>query len=200
MALDKYGTGNDPYCYRDSEVLCNVLNIQNSAELEEAEQALTALAALQIELQPPPYNLDYFKAVHQHLFRDLYEWAGELRTIDITKGTTRFCSRDRISPEANKTFKVLKKDDYYIKHERKDLIADVAELYIELNMLHPFREGNGRAQRILFEHIIINCGFEFDLEGITKREWVDANIAGVSCNYTPMTELFTRCIGDKFIE
>ena len=200
MALDKYGTGRDPYCYRDSDVLCNVLNIENSADLEEAEKALTALAALQIELKPPPYDLDYLKTIHQYLFDDLYEWAGELRAIDLTKGSTRFCNYDRINPEANKIFGTLRKAGYYINHERSNLVAAVAELYIELNMVHPFREGNGRAQRILFEHIIINCGFEFDLEGISQREWVDANIAGVRCNYEPMKELFEHCIGGKFIE
>lgn len=199
MALDKYGAGRDPYCYRDSDVLCNVLNIEDSTELEEAEKTLTALAALQIELKPPPYDLDYLKTIHQHLFADLHEWAGELRTIDLSKGTTRFCNCDRINPEAGKIFKALKKADYYINHKRNNLVAATAELYIELNMVHPFREGNGRAQRILFEHIIINCGFEFDLEGITQREWVGANIAGVSCNYVPMAALFERCIGDKFV-
>jgi cell filamentation protein len=64
-------------------------------------------------------------------------------------------------------------------------------------MLHPFREGNGRAQRILFEHIIINCGYEFDLETIEQKEWIEANIAGVGCDYTPMAKLFSRCIGSK---
>lgn len=65
-------------------------------------------------------------------------------------------------------------------------------------MAHPFREGNGRAQRILFEHIIINCGYEFDLENVTQNEWIAANIAGVDCNYTPMTAIFDRCIGQQF--
>lgn len=200
MARDKYGTGNDPYCYADSEVLCNILNIEDIAELEKAESELTELAALQIDLKPPPYDLRYLKAIHQQLFEDLYEWAGELRSIDMTKGATRFCNCTRIKSEADKQFRALSNADNYVSYERNKLVEAIATLYIEINMLHPFREGNGRAQRILFEHIVINCGFEFELKDITQREWTDANIAGVSCNYAPMTELFERCIGGKFTE
>lgn len=200
MGSDKYGRGNDPYCCPNSDVLRNILNIEDSAELEEAEKVLTEVAASQIEFKSPPYDLDYLKEIHQQLFEDLYEWAGELRTIDLSKGSTRFCKCNRIAPEADKKFKELESTDFFINHDKDKLVVAVAEFYIELNMIHPFREGNGRTQRILFEHIIINCGFEFDLEGITQREWVDANIAGVSCNYVPMAELFGRCIGEKFVE
>ena len=63
-------------------------------------------------------------------------------------------------------------------------------------MTHPFREGNGRAQRILFEHIIINSGYEFSLDDVSENEWIQANIAGVDCNYDPMAKIFDRCIGD----
>ena len=84
MTPDKYGAGDDPYCYPDSDVLHNILNIENNTELKEAEEVLTELAAIQIEFDPPPYNLDYLKSIHQQLFEDLYEWAGDLRTIDLT--------------------------------------------------------------------------------------------------------------------
>lgn len=200
MGLDKYGSGNDPYCYPNSDVLRNSLNIEDNTELEEAEKVLTEVAASQIEFKSPPYDLEYLKGIHHQLFEDLYEWAGELRTIDLSKGTTRFCNCNRITPEADKKFKELENADFFINHDRDNLVVAVAEFYIELNMVHPFREGNGRAQRILFEHIVINCGFEFDLESINQREWVDANIAGVICNYIPMAELFERCIGEKFVE
>lgn len=199
MTHDKYGTRDDPYCYPDSDVLRNMLNIEDNTELNEAEEVLTELAALQIEFDPPPYTLDYLKSIHQQLFEDLYEWAGDLRSIDLTKGTTRFCNVNRVIPEAHKLFKALKKANYFINHKRGSLVEAAAEFYIELNIVHPFREGNGRVQRILFEHIIINCGFEFDLEGITQHDWVGANIAGVGCNYIPMIELFEQCIGENFI-
>ena len=195
MALDKYGTGDDPYCYPGSKVLRNLLNIEDDEELAEAEAELTELAVEEIEFDAPPYDLGYFQSLHRQVFEDVYEWAGELRDIDMSKGTTRFCTCKRIAPEANKLFRQLANENYYEGYAREAFVAAIAELYIEMNMIHPFREGNGRAQRLLFEHIIINVGFEFDLEGITQQEWVAANIAGVNCDYEPMTALFDRCIG-----
>lgn len=195
MALDKYGTGDDPYCYPGSNVLQNLLNIEDDDELAEAEAELTELAVEEIEFNSPPYDLDYFQSLHRQVFEDVFEWAGELRSIDMSKGTTRFCTCKRIAPEANKLFQRLADENYFEGYEREAFVAAIAEFYIELNMVHPFREGNGRAQRLLFEHIIINAGFEFDLEGIPQQEWVAANIAGVSCDYEPITALFDRCIG-----
>ncbi|WP_444916319.1 Fic/DOC family protein [Microbulbifer sp. JMSA003] len=200
MTLDKYGTGNDPYCYHDSDVLINLLNIEDDEELAEVEARLTELAVEEIEFNPPPYKFEYFKAIHRQLFEDVYGWAGELRTIDISKGDTRFCTCSRVTAEANKLFQKLADADYYENHNRNTLVSEIAEFYIELNMIHPFREGNGRAQRILFEHIIINTSHEFNLESITRHEWIAANIAGVNCNYAPMSALFDRCIGPKLSE
>lgn len=195
MALDKYGTGDDPYCYPGSNVLKNLLNIEDDKELAVAEAELTELAVEEIEFDTPPYNLDYFQSLHWQLFVDIFEWAGELRNIDMAKNSTRFCSCQRIAPEANKLFQQLADENYLESYERGAFVAAIAEFYIELNMVHPFREGNGRAQRLLFEHIIINAGFEFDLTGVTQQEWVAANIAGVSCDYEPMKALFERCVG-----
>jgi cell filamentation protein len=94
---------------------------------------------------------------------------------------------------------VLADANYFEDESREMLVAHAAQLYIELNMTHPFREGNGRAQRILFEHIIINCGYEFSLDDLTEEEWLQANIAGVNCNYEPMTNIFDRCIGSELV-
>ncbi|MGN2755580.1 Fic/DOC family protein [Aliivibrio fischeri] len=93
---DKYGTTQDPYTYENSTVLVNKLNINNEAVLEAAERDLTTLAAMYVEFQLPPYDFSYLRSIHHMLFSDLFEWAGELRTIDISKGNTRFCNVARI--------------------------------------------------------------------------------------------------------
>ncbi|MNO03025.1 putative adenosine monophosphate-protein transferase fic [compost metagenome] len=67
-------------------------------------------------------------------------------------------------------------------------------------MLHPFREGNGRAQRILFEHLILNAGYTVSWWAVNEREWVEANIAAVVCDYQPMTAVFEQCIGQPIVE
>ncbi|TFH86946.1 putative adenosine monophosphate-protein transferase Fic [Billgrantia azerbaijanica] len=198
--MDKYGTGQDPYCYPESTTLRNLLDIRDEAELITVERELTLLATDAIQFSPPPYDLAYLQTLHRQLFSDLYPWAGAIRTIDIAKGETRFCHVPRIEAESHKLFDRLAQQDHFTPLPREPLIAAVAELYGDLNVVHPFREGNGRAQRLLFEHIVINCGYEISWEGLERREWLEANVAAYYCDYRPMTAIFRRCIGAPLSE
>lgn len=195
--VDKYGVGSDPGCYTNSETLTNLLDIQDSALLEEAERELSELAASEIDFSPPPYDFHYLQYLHGQLFHDIYSWAGQPRQIDISKGTTRFCTFSRITPEANKLFSLLAQNNWFEDLDYDELIAAVAELYGELNVIHPFREGNGRAQRVLFEHIIVNCGYQIGWSGIETDEWVNACIAGYLGDNTFLEAIFRRCIGPE---
>lgn len=198
MRRDKYGTLQDPYCYPESGLLINLLNIQDEQALEEAEREITSLCANEIEFNPPPYNLNYFAKIHKALFGDLYAWAGQLRQIDISKGDTRFCACQRIHIEADKIFSNIAYGQAFTSLSRQALVKAVAECYADLNVIHPFREGNGRAQRILFEHMIINCGYDIDWSGIDQDSWLQANIAGYYCHYQAMYDIFEKCIGKTF--
>ena len=109
--MDKYDAANDHYCYRGSSTLKNKLNIDNMDELEKAEREITAITARRISYSAPPYSLEYMKNLHRQLFSDLYDWAGELRSIDISKGGTRFCNCGRMIAESNKLFKRLESDN-----------------------------------------------------------------------------------------
>lgn len=195
--VDKYGTGDDPVCYPGTSVLKNLLNIEDEDLLEEAEREISSITASEIEFSPPPYDLAYLQEIHRSLFADIYTWAGDIRSVDISKGETRFCSVNRIIPEAEKLFSRLSALNYFIDLDREDLISNVAELYGDMNMIHPFRDGNGRAQRILFEHIVINSGFEISWGNIDQDEWIDANIASVNCDYAPLQAIFECCIGSE---
>lgn len=195
MSQDKYGTGQDPYCYPDSGVLRNCLGIRDDAVLVNAERELTMIAASEIDFGLPPYDLNYLCKIHKQLFGDLYGWAGDIRTIDISKGNTRFCWVKRIKPEADKIFQQLAGAGWLEGLSRDDLVPLVAEFYGDLNIVHPFREGNGRAQRLLFEHLIINAGYQIDWWQVDKAEWLQANIDAVGCDYMAMTIIFDRCIG-----
>jgi len=192
--VDKYGAGQDPYIYNDSTVLVNKFNIRDEAILEEAEKEFTTLAALDIEFQAPPYDFLYLCNIHKKLFSDLFEWAGELRTIDISKGQTRFCNYRYIEKEANIIFAKLEKDGYLQGLPFVLFIEKLAEYYCDINVLHPFREGNGRAQRLLFEHVVINCGYDINFESVKTNEWIDANIHGYHCDYSLMKKVINKCV------
>ncbi|WP_341520945.1 putative adenosine monophosphate-protein transferase Fic [Pseudomonas sp. G.S.17] len=193
--LDKYGVGQDPYCYPGTSVLRNLLDLTDDQTLSEAERALSEVAADAIEFAPPPYDLSYLQSVHRRLFADLYEWAGELRTVDISKDSTHFCTTSRIEPEAKKLFTHLAQANWFQGLDRSALVAASAELFGDLNVVHPFREGNGRAQRILFEHIIVNAGYEISWWAVDAQVWLQANIDAVVCDYKALTGVFERCVG-----
>ncbi|HEX8540839.1 MAG TPA: putative adenosine monophosphate-protein transferase Fic [Pseudomonas sp.] len=193
--LDKYGVGQDPYCYPGTSVLRNLLDLTDDQTLSEAERALSEVAADAIEFAPPPYDLSYLQSVHRRLFVDLYEWAGELRTVDISKDSTHFCTTSRIEPEAKKLFTHLAQANWFQGLDRSALVAASAELFGDLNVVHPFREGNGRAQRILFEHIIVNAGYEISWWAVEAQVWLQANIDAVVCDYKALTGVFERCVG-----
>ena len=193
--MDKYGTGQDPYTYPNSSTLINKLNISDPDELNRAEAQLSTLALQDIEFQLPPYDFAYLCSLHQQLFGDLYPWAGQTRTIAISKQDTRFCQPEFIQREANKLFTQLERKQFLADLDFDAFCLEMAEFYIELNMIHPFREGNGRAQRLLFEHIAIFCGYNLSFKGISKEQWVHANILGcLTCDYSEMTDIMSKSL------
>lgn len=192
---DKYGSGADPDCYPDTDVLINLLNIRDEALLTEAEREFSLLAADSLDFLPPPYDLRRLRDIHRALFGDVYAWAGEIRQRDISKGQTRFCHVGRIVPEADKLFRRLADRDYLCAMPIVVLAREAAYFYNELNVIHPFRDGNGRALRILFEHLVVNTGHALRWEGVGREQWLEANIQGYLGNLTPLIQIFETCIG-----
>lgn len=192
--MDKYDTGNDRYCYPNSEVLRNRLNIREMALLEVAEREITSFTIQNIYFEAPPHDLDYMRRLHRQLFSELYDWAGEIRTINISKGGTPFCVHYRIEVETQKLFTALKKDGWLQNLDKNIFCMKFAEYYIEFNMIHPFREGNGRVQRLLFEHLALSAGFTLDWSDVEREEWLKANIDGVHVNYEPMKRIFQKVV------
>lgn len=189
---DKYGVTQDPDCYPDSPVLKNLLSIRDEDELERAERDFTRVRAAHFEPEFGQFNLAYLQKIHRILFQDLYAWAGQIRQVDITKGQTRFCHMQNIEREAERLFQELAEEDHLCGLSFTQFIQRIAHYYCELNIIHPFREGNGRVQRIFFEILAINAGYEICWEGINLKEWVDANQMGYFGELKPLENLFER--------
>lgn len=192
--MDKYDATNDKYCYPGTSTLKNKLDIQSMDLLEKAEREVTALTVKKINFSFPPYDLEYMQKLHYILFSDLYSWAGKIRNVDISKGNTPFCHYERVMAESKKLFDKLEKEGWLKNLSKENFCKKLAEYYCEINMLHPFREGNGRVQRLLFEHLSLAAGYDLDWEKILQSEWIQANIAGVYVNYKPMSEIFNRIV------
>lgn len=193
--MDKYNIlTNDPYCYNGTTVLKNKLNIQDSTNFEKAEREITASTICNIKYKKPPYNLEYLQDLHQELFGELYAWAGKLRTVDISKGDTDFCLHWNIESQSNDLFKKLKSDEWLKGLDENSFCEKLAEHYCDFNMLHPFREGNGRTQRLFFEHLALHNEYIIDWNTIISTdEWIQANIDGV-IDHEPMAEIFNRVL------
>ncbi|WP_245905446.1 putative adenosine monophosphate-protein transferase Fic [Photobacterium lipolyticum] len=172
--------------------MVNKLSIFDDDELALAERDFTKVRAEHFEPEFDQFNLQYLKKIHHILFQDLYRWAGQIRQVDITKGRTRFCHVHNIEREAERLFAALARDNYLCDLPFDRFIKQIAHYYCELNVIHPFREGNGRVQRIFFEILAINAGYEICWEGINLKEWVDANQAGYFGDLSLLEKLFER--------
>lgn len=180
------------YCYPSSNVLKNKLNIRNAADLQEAERNITALRLLELKQANPEGSLDfpYFKQLHYHIFQDIYDWAGKTRTVNISKGT-QFCLFQYINEQANELFARLEKEDYLINTSQP--IAERLAFYLsELNAIHPFREGNGRTQRMFIEILAYRAGYEVDFSTVTADEMIEASYQSFNRNYEKINALFMR--------
>lgn len=181
------------YCYPSSFVLRNRLNIANSEELNIAELEYTSLAIAEIKNNPiqGDFNLRHLQNIHKHVFADIYEWAGELRTVNISKGNA-FCNYIYLADVSEDIFSKLKEENYLIGIYEENIYYKLAYYLGEVNALHPFREGNGRAQRILVEYLAQVAGYTIDFSNVTNTEMVEASVDSFNCNYTKMTELFKK--------
>jgi cell filamentation protein len=191
--MDKYNTSNDHYCYPNTAVLKNKLRITDENILEQAEREITKRAAHNIKIFEPPYNLNYLQSIHRTLFSELYDWAGQIRDVKISKGTV-FCHVPYIIPEISKLFKKLEDENYLQNLSYNDFVKRLAEYYADFNMIHPFREGNGRVQRLFFEHLAAYNGYALDWSSISQDEWIQANIDSVHVDSQRLADIFERVL------
>jgi cell filamentation protein len=188
--MTKY-SNHDHYLNSETGVLINRLNIQDEPTLEKAEATFYLLRSVDLSQNPVQGNFDlaHLQAIHRCLFGDLYDWAGELRTIDISKGETRFAHHAYIETAARPIFAALAEENFLAGLE-KTAFAERAAWYLgEINVLHPFREGNGRAQREFINQIAAHNGFLIDWIALSQAEMVQACIAAYQGNLSLMTSL-----------
>jgi len=149
----------DPYLDLDTGVLRNRLGISNPAELTRAEADLTAsrLYDLQRARLAGDYDLDHLRFFHRVIFGDVYDWAGELRTVSIGRGGL-FCLPEDLLSSGSEVFGHLAQAQYLRGLDRETFVDRLADLLADVNFLHPFREGNGRTQRAFLAQLARDAG------------------------------------------
>lgn len=193
---DKFGEGRDPYLWSGTEVLRNLLDIRDGLSLEAAEIRFSSLRAATLELGPARRGLPHLRAIHRHLFQDIYAWAGKIREVDIYRGDTRFCHFEYLEKEGNDLMQALEAENYLLGLELAPFTRRLAHYYCEINVLHPFRTGNGRAQRIFFEQMAIHAGYHLDWQDIDIDAWRLANQQGAMGDLAPLTAIFCKVVSE----
>lgn len=168
----------DDYIDAATGVLKNRLGITAESVLEEAEATFASVRSYELAENPLPgsFDLAHLQALHHYLFQDVYDWAGQLRTIDITKGGNRFANFAYIESAARPIFKTLADEDYLAGLGAEKFSERAAHYLGEINALHPFREGNGRAQREFISQLAYKNGYFLDWKNITQADMVQASI------------------------
>jgi len=193
---DKYGNDRDPYLYPELNVMRNRLGIRQAERLAQAAYEFTALRAATLSLGPLLRGLPHLCAIHQHLYQDIFDWAGDIREMDIYQGDTRFCHFAYIEKEGNALMQDLEEEGYLVGLENADFINRLSHYYCEINVLHPFRIGNGIVQRIFFEQLAIHAGYQLDWRGIDPEAWAQANQSGAMGDLSALNTIFSKVVSE----
>ncbi|WP_070356543.1 Fic/DOC family protein [Pseudomonas lutea] len=201
--MAKYSqSGNDPYTYPGSDVLRNCLEIKDQDQLDTVESSFAAIRAAELESKPiaGSFDLKHLKDTHRHLFGDVYEWAGELRQVDISKGNTRFANVGYLEGAGQKLFSQLAKENHLRGLSPDKLSERLGDYLGEINVLHPFREGNGRTQREFIGQLARENGYRINWAGVSKSEMVNASIEAYHGSSERMGRLIEANLVDLGVE
>jgi len=185
----------DPYTDPVTGVLRNKLGLRTAEELRTAEREITHAALIFLGEAPvqPSYDLAHLCAIHRRIFGDIYDWAGQLRTVAIAKGSW-FCLPQYIESSAAEIFRVLHGEGL-LRGLPRDVFTERLAYYLgEVNAVHPFREGNGRAQRAFFEQLASDVGFILDWQHLEADRNVAASAAIMHGNPAPMRKMLDELI------
>jgi len=165
--------------YPHTDVYVNKLGIRDAAELERVEREFTAERAEQGFPRSATFRTYAgFRAIHRHLFRDLYRWAGKERGYTTGRGSIPFAVPEHIGPWMQQQFNALARDNYLVGLDL-DAFAEAAAKYVnEINAAHPFIDGNGRTQRFWLRMLANNAGFDLTLTELDGKRWNSASRAG----------------------
>lgn len=193
-----YNEAQSKYCYPGTDVLINHANIRDQNELDEFESFVTYNRSLELLNAPLRGNFDLFHlcAIHRYLFQDVYPFAGKLRDENIAKGNFRFCQWEYIKDQANHLFRELRNERFLMGTPRTELPERLAYYMAEINVLHPFREGNGRTQREFIRSLALFNGYDLSWKRVEPDALLAASIRSIT-NTTELAKLIDRAISNR---
>lgn len=195
---DVYTTTQSIYCYPDSNVLKNKLNIKDNKLLKTAEEEITLIK--QMELLKNPINGNFTKTqlmnIHKFIFEDIYPFAGKIRREQISKADTMFYPPNLIGRELDGLFTKIKEKNMLRETNKEKVFDNLAYIMAELNIIHPFREGNGRSIREFIRLMAKRMGYELNWGNVDKTELLGASIQSVD-NYKVLVGIIKIASGNN---
>lgn len=190
----------DPYLDPETGLLRNKVGARTKVALEEAEGDLSFACLIQLMDHPvkPTGDLDELRSIHRHLFQDVYDWAGELRTVDIRKnveGAQFFLPVSMIVRAAGYAERELHADNHLRGMSRDQFIDRLAYHYDQFNYVHPFREGNGRTQRVFWNRVARDAGWQLDWRTVRGETNDQASrAASEQRDFMPLRHMFDQIV------
>jgi cell filamentation protein len=187
----------DPYVYPGTTILRNRFGIVGHARLQIIERRLVS-DRISEGVPAGRFDLLHLQAIHRHLFQDLYDWAGELRTVEINKGGHQFQFRQYIQTGMADVHRRLRASNFLKGLSAADFASRAAVIIGDVNYVHPFREGNGRTQMQYLKQLAAQAGHELDLTRIKPGAWMEAAKASFATDYAPMVSALRDAIVGPF--
>lgn len=189
----------DPYVYPGTNVLRNLLDIQAPQRLASFEMDMTTQRLIELAVEPiMAGRLDaaHLRAIHGYIFQDVYDWAGQFRTVNIARsGQYYFAFWDRIEPALHDTLSKLNRERQLAGLERGAFCARAGYFLGEINAVHPFRDGNGRTQREFIRQLAVRNGFRLNWSRVTRDQMSAASMASfLKGDNTGLVEAITTAI------
>ncbi|MHC1791372.1 Fic/DOC family protein [Solidesulfovibrio sp.] len=169
--------GRDRFIDPQTGVLVNKLGITDADSLRQAEASLAAWRSFEMATGPVSGDFDFnhLRAIHAHLFGDIYAWAGEVRDVDLAKGDCRFANCRHIQTAGEALFAALGREEA-LRGLGASRLSERAGYYLgEINALHPFRDGNGRTQREFISQVVRQNGWRIAWENVKEAEMIEAS-------------------------
>lgn len=186
-------------CYDGTTCLINKYNITDEKVLKDLETTVTFSKITEYTLNPlfDTFDVEHYKSIHKYIFEDIYKWAGEYRTVDMTKKGTVFAKAVNIDSLMNNCFDRLNKMNCFRGLTFDEFINNIVDFYCVTNMIHPFREGNGRTQRLFLSQLISLNNYTIDFSDIDTDELMIATIQASNGVTDNLKNVFKNSIKNK---
>ncbi|CAG7643582.1 Fic/DOC family protein [Paenibacillus allorhizosphaerae] len=196
----------DPYLFEDIDVMRNKFGIRDQAQLHKAEVDHTMLRLIQLELKPIPGDFDakHLQVIHKHIFQDVYDWAGEYRTVDMSKyydnlgRNMTYWHHQDIGDALGQVSDRLKQEGYLKDAPNSEAFVQRASRYMAaINQVHPFREGNGRSQREFIRTLALNAGYRLDWSRVPERQLTNVRAKSLIDHGEDLAPVMKQCISNS---